>query len=398
MKISALIKAILFAVFATTITPAAWGLDGLQTGMKAPFFKLTELRGREIGLADHGDANVTVVVFWSTWSDHSPPLLDRLEKLYRKLKKEKLNVLAVNVEKQLVDPEDLAEIKKTVARLGLTFPVLMDDGLKVFRSYGVVAVPSTVVVDREGTIRGEMAAYPLAQREEILELIEAMAEKREIAKAEVKSGYEPVPRAVRYYNLARAMAGRGMVDEVEDNLKKSIATDPNFVLPLLLASKFYRERGETEEAIEYQGNRVVTATFKADRQRYVGEAAALIDKALKVAPQSGAVLTEAALVRLAEGKTAAAKEALAKAIQNDASYTPARYYMAALLVRDGKAKEGEKEFQEAVRLNPLDYQAYYAIARAYDDTKSDKKAIEAYKKVYQMLYRERELFPYSYGR
>jgi Tfp pilus assembly protein PilF/peroxiredoxin len=378
--------------------PFAAGLEGLQVGMKAPLFKLRDLLGKEVGLADQMDANVAVVVFWATWSDHSPSVLERLVRLYGKHKREKLSVLAVNVEKQQITPSDLAEIKKMVARLGITFPVLIDDGLRIFREYGVVAVPSTVVIDREGVIRGDLAAYPLAGREELFELIEAMAERREIVKSEERSGYQPVPRAVRYYNLARAMAGRGMSDAVDENLKRSISTDANFVLPLLFLSKLYRERAETEEAIEYQGSATITATFKAEKERYLKEAEHLVKKALELAPQSAPALAEAALILFSQGKGNLARERLLEAIKADPSYTPAHFFLAGILVREGRIKEGEEEFQRALRLNPLDHQGYYAMARAYEARGMETKAIEAYKKVLDILNKEREIFPYSYGR
>jgi len=378
----------------------AGALEGLQVGMKAPLIKLRNLQGKETALREQRDANAAVVVFWATWSDHSAAVLERLEGLYRKYKKEKLLVLAVNVDKQQLDSQDLAEIKKMGARLGLTMPVVIDEGLKSFREYGVVAVPSTVVIDKEGTIRGEMAAYPLAVREDLFDLIEALAEARPIKKRAEASGYHPVPRAVRYYNLARAMAGRGMLDVevVDDNLKKSIATDANFVLPLLLLARLYRERAETEEAIEYRGSAVVTATFKPEREKYLKEAELLMEKAIKLAPQSAAVLAEAAMVVMSQGKREAAREKLTAAIRRDASYTPAQFFLAALLVREGKTREGEEEFQKAVRLNPLEHQGYHVMARAYEEKGMEKKAAEAYKKVYEILYQERSLFPYSYGR
>jgi len=214
----------------------------------------------------------------------------------------------------------------------------------------------------------------------------------------VQTGYQPEPRAVRYYNLARAMVGRGLSDAEDDNLKRSIATDPKFVLPLLLLAKLYRERAETEEAIEFRGAAVVTATFKAEREKYLKEAAQLVDKALKLGPPSAAVLVEDALVRIATGKSDAAKERLLEAIKLEPSYTPAHFLLAALHVREGKTKEGEAEFRKAVQLNPLDHQGYLAMARAYEERGMEKNAVDYYKKVYELLYKERELFPLSYGR
>jgi tetratricopeptide (TPR) repeat protein len=378
-------------------SPAA-ALEGLQVGMNAPLIKLKDLQGKEVALAEQREANAVVVVFWATWSDNSGPMLERLDKLYRKHNREKFRVLAVNVEKQQPDGQDMAEIKRMVARFGLSFPVLLDEGLKTFREYGVVAVPSTVVVDKQGVIRGEMASFPLAQREELFELVEALAENRDVPKREEKTGYQPEPKAVRYYNLARAMVNRGMSDAGDEELKKSIAADPKFVLPLLLLARLYRERAETEEAIEFHGTAVVTASFKSEKQKYLNEAAQLVEKALNLTPQSPPVLLEEALVLISIGKRDRAKARVLEAIKTEPSYTPAQFLLAALLIRDGKIKEGEAEFNKALRLNPLDHQGYFAIAKAYEENGNATKAVQSYKKVYEMLYKQRELFPLSYGR
>ena len=82
----------------------------------------------------------------------------------------------------------------------------------------------------------------------------------------------------------------------------------------------------------------------------------------------------------------------------DSSYTPAHFLLASLLVLEGKTKEGEAEFRKALQLNPLDHQGYLAMAKAYEDRGMEKNAVDFYKKVYEMLYKERELFPLSYGR
>jgi predicted Zn-dependent protease len=243
-----------------------------------------------------------------------------------------------------------------------------------------------------------MASFPLAHREELFDLIEALAEKREIPKREEKTGYQPEPKAVRYYNLARAMVNRGMSDAGDEELKKSSAADPKFVLPLLLLAKLYRERAETEEAIEFRGAAVVTASFKSEKDNYLKEAAQLVGKALKLTPQSPAALLEDALVLVSFGKRDAAKARLLEAIKAEASYTPAQFLLASLLIREGRAKEGEAEFKRALQLNPLDHQGYLAMAKAYEDKGMEKNAVDIYKKVYEMLYKERELFPLSYGR
>lgn len=379
----------------------AWGLEGLQMGMKAPIFSLKGLDGEDVSFSNFPRAKLFVIVFWSTWSESSGTELERLEQLYQKHKDRGLVVLAVNVENQTITPEDLTAIRKMVKALKLSFPVLLDNKLETFRTYGVVAVPSTVVADKELTIGWEMAAYPIAEREDLFEYVEASVEGRKMRTKIVKTGYQPNPKAVRYYNLARAMAGRGLIitSSTENNLKKSIETDPKFVLPLILLGQVYRERALTEEAIEYGGKEHVTVSYAQERAKLLGEATSYLQKALELEPQNPVSLTELAIVLLAQGQIGEGKKTLEKALQADTSHTPAHCQLGVAFVKEGNIKRAQEEYAIAKKLNPLDYRVHYALAQAFEEKKMTKEAIEAYKKGFDILWAARaQLFPLSFSR
>ena len=67
-------------------------------------------------------------------------------------------ILGVNVESPGSAPEELAKARTLAQKIGVTFPLLVDRGLTVFHSYGVVAVPSTVLMRGDGTILADLAA------------------------------------------------------------------------------------------------------------------------------------------------------------------------------------------------------------------------------------------------
>jgi peroxiredoxin/Tfp pilus assembly protein PilF len=378
--------------------PAA-GLRGLQVGMKAPEFTLQSLDGTAVSLSGLRQAGVVVVVFWATWSEHSAEELERLEQVFRQHKDKGLAVAAINVDNQRIGPEDTAAIKRMVHHLGLTYPVLLDRRLETFHAYGVIAVPSTLVVDREGTIRAEMAAYPLGAREDLFDLIESLVTGRAPRQRVATTGDEPKPRAVRYYNLARAMAARGLTDDIEPNLKISIESDPKFALPLVMLGQLYRERALTEEAIEYGGRTYTTATFARERAELLAKAAAVLRQALALNPANAVAWTELAMVQSAQGNASEAKASLTKALEADPSFTPAHYHMAALLVRSGALREADEHLNAAKKLNPLDHRLYVAIAEAYEEQGMVQEAVAAYRKGAELLWSSRgELFPLSFGR
>jgi len=77
-----------------------------------------------------------------------------MERLYRKQKAHGFVLAAVSLD---ADP---GVVPAFVKKQGLTFPILLDPKSQVANTYGVRALPSTFIVDRQGT----MAALALGPR------------------------------------------------------------------------------------------------------------------------------------------------------------------------------------------------------------------------------------------
>ena len=74
-----------------------------------------------------------------------------MEKLHRELKKEGLEVVAVNFK------EGREEIQKFFTELGLTFTALLDKDGKVFEKYGAWGIPLTYIINQKGELVGKAA-------------------------------------------------------------------------------------------------------------------------------------------------------------------------------------------------------------------------------------------------
>lgn len=116
------------------------------TSGAAPDFTLKSASGANLKLSEYR-GEVVLINFWASWCGpcrQEMPALDELHSRYRLLG---FTVLGVNVE------EDSRKAREVLADLQVGFPVLFDDHSTVSRLYDIVAMPSTVLVDRNGNIR-----------------------------------------------------------------------------------------------------------------------------------------------------------------------------------------------------------------------------------------------------
>jgi len=112
----------------------------------APDFTLKSLDGANLRLEEYR-GQVVLINFWASWCGpcrQEMPVLDRLHQRYEGAG---FAVLGINVE------GDAAPARELLSKMPVTFPVLIDEGQQVSELYDLQAMPSTVVVDRDGVVR-----------------------------------------------------------------------------------------------------------------------------------------------------------------------------------------------------------------------------------------------------
>ena len=141
MKLKNAIVALIFSVFAAT-SLASSKLEG-QT---APDFALKSSTGENMRLSEYrGD--VVMVNFWATWCGPCRQEMPLLDELYQRYSRVGFNLLGVNID------DDSRRAMQMIDELGVDFPVLFDATKRVSELYDVDAMPVTVIIDREGTVR-----------------------------------------------------------------------------------------------------------------------------------------------------------------------------------------------------------------------------------------------------
>jgi len=116
-------------------------------GSAAPDFALKEIGGDNLRLSEYrGD--VVVIAFWASWCGPCRATLAELNRLPNRAGAIAPVVLGVNVD------GDAARASAIAKSLGLAYPTLVDTRQAVGRLYDVERLPLTLLVDRDGVVRG----------------------------------------------------------------------------------------------------------------------------------------------------------------------------------------------------------------------------------------------------
>ena len=134
----------------------------------APDFTLKTLDGPALRLAEQR-GQVVLVNFWASWCAPCKVEMPHLNRLADKYRDTGVVLLAVNVDD---DPKKAAAEAR---KLGINFPVLLDTAKTASKAYQLQAMPTTVLVDRDGKVRhvhqGYRAGYEQTYDEQLRALV-----------------------------------------------------------------------------------------------------------------------------------------------------------------------------------------------------------------------------------
>ena len=128
-SLSPLLKPLDLVGYAGGTTPP--GFNGRTLDSRP--LSLTELRGK-----------VVLVNFWASWCLECRPEMPVLERLHRELGPRGLAVVGINAR------EGTEAVRRYALELGLTFPLVLDPDGTINKSYGVIGLPTTFLVGRDG--------------------------------------------------------------------------------------------------------------------------------------------------------------------------------------------------------------------------------------------------------
>ncbi|MBK8562045.1 MAG: thioredoxin family protein [Saprospiraceae bacterium] len=171
---------------------------GLDIGQIAPDFKLKNVDGRLVALADMKDANGNapkgyIVTFTCNTCPYAIMYEDRLIDLHNKFAPKGWHVVAIQPNDTELKPGDSYEDMKVRAKeKNFPFVYLIDEGQKVYPQYGATKTPHVFLLDNTrkvryiGAIDNNAQEAEAATRHYVAEAIQA-----------IESGKEPDPATTK---------------------------------------------------------------------------------------------------------------------------------------------------------------------------------------------------------
>ncbi len=129
----------------SSATNAAFAAQDLLN-KPSPGFSLKDLNGQTLRLASYR-GKVVLLDFWATWCAPCQVEMPVFAAWQRQYRPQGLQVIGISMD------DDAAPARRLVARLKLNYPVAMGDERLGARYGGVLGLPLTFLIDRDGVVR-----------------------------------------------------------------------------------------------------------------------------------------------------------------------------------------------------------------------------------------------------
>ena len=168
---SLLILSLLLLLFSAPIghlpLAAQTATHGVGVGHSAPNFSRPDLSHRKIVLSSYR-GKVVLLNFWATWCEPCLTEMPTFVEWQKQYGSRNFQVIGISMD------DAAPEVTATVSRLKLNYPVLMGDEYLGADYGGVLGLPVTFLIDRDGKIRARYQGASLTRiKDDIQNLLQS---------------------------------------------------------------------------------------------------------------------------------------------------------------------------------------------------------------------------------
>ena len=128
-------------------------IEGYKIGDTAADFKLKNIDGKMVSLADYADVEGYIVIFTCNTCPYAVMYEDRIIDLHKKYASKGYPVIAINPNDPEIKPDDSFESMQQRAKdKGFDFPYIFDEKQTVFPVYGATKTPHVFLLNNEKVV------------------------------------------------------------------------------------------------------------------------------------------------------------------------------------------------------------------------------------------------------
>lgn len=125
--------------------------EGYKVGDKASDFKLKNVDGSWVSMADHPDAKGFIVIFSCNTCPYVVAYEDRMNELHQKYVEKGYPLIAINSNDEESSPGDSFEnMQERAASKTFSFPYVYDESQEIIKKYGATNTPQVFLLQKEG--------------------------------------------------------------------------------------------------------------------------------------------------------------------------------------------------------------------------------------------------------
>jgi peroxiredoxin len=157
-------KVLFFTVLLSLLSPLS---NATVEQSLAPDFTLKSNTGENLRL-DEYRGQVVMLNFWASWCAPCRQEMPHLSELHDKYAPLGFQLLGINVD------ENIEDAKKALQKFSITFPVLFDQANSIAELYNVDAMPTTIIIDKDGKIRHLHRGYKSGYEKDYQDQVSAL--------------------------------------------------------------------------------------------------------------------------------------------------------------------------------------------------------------------------------
>ncbi len=173
---------------------------------------------------------IIVISYWAEWSERSVEQLKYFHELARQKIYSEIKFLTI-----YSGHYNSSQLQEYILKEKITLPVIVDKKSQLAHSFGLIAIPSTIITDKSGIIKSLFSGFSLTAKDKLTDSISVQlgiqVEKDSLIE---QSRYRPNKKALHFYNTAFKLFSQKSYEQAVMNLEKAENYDSLYIQPYLL--------------------------------------------------------------------------------------------------------------------------------------------------------------------